>query len=284
LPRDTVRGKVLKAAICPGDSNTFIDNSDTILKSYKWKFVHYSKKLGKVVTDTLTSGNKTVSKMFNDPGVYRVSHYADYNGSHPRPWCPTVMGDLFFTVDSVIADFDIDSSGKPDFVFTRKDINGVEWRWGFGHQNDIVNSMPHDFIENLKSTDKDVHWSYDSSGRYWACLIVKNATGCSDTICKEVVVDLFVYLANVFTPNADGKNDFFKVPIQGHDLFEIRIFNRWGERVFYSEDSKKHWNGKVNNDGADAPSGTYFYQLDYKFKSKTKINHVSGSVNLIRTP
>lgn len=283
LPRDTVRGKVLKASICPGDSNTFIDNSDTILKSYKWKFVHYSKKLGKVVTDTLTTGNKSVSKMFTDPGVYRVSHYADYNGAHPKPWCPTVMGDLFFTVDSVIADFDIDSSNKPEFVFTRKDLNGVEWRWGFGHQNDIANSLPRDFIENIKSTDKDVRWSYDSSGRYWACLIVKNATGCSDTICKEVVVDLFVYLANVFTPNADGKNDFFKVPIQGHDLFEIRIFNRWGERIFFSEDSKKHWNGKVNNDGADAPSGTYFYQLDYKFKSKSKINHVSGSVNLIRT-
>jgi gliding motility-associated-like protein len=196
------------------------------------------------------------------------------------------MADMFFTVDSVIADFDIDSSGKPDFVFTRKDVNGVEWRWGFGHQNDIVNSMPRDFIENLKSTDKDVRWSYDSSGRYWACLIVKNATGCEDTICKEVVVDLFVYLANVFTPNisgsGDGKNDKFRVPIQGQDLFEIRIFNRWGERVFFSEDSKVQWNGKVNNDGADCPSGTYFYQLEYRFKGKDKINHVNGSVNLIR--
>jgi gliding motility-associated-like protein len=286
LPRDSVRGKVLKPSICPGDSNTFVDNSDTTFATYKWRFVHYSRKLGKVVVDTLTTGNKTISKIFTDPGVYRVTHLVEYKSSRPRPYCPTVMADMFFTVDSVIADFDIDSSGKPDFVFTRKDVNGVEWRWGFGHQNDIVNSLPNLFIENIKSNDKSVKWSYDSSGRYWACLIVKNATGCEDTICKEVVVDLFVYLANVFTPNisgsGDGKNDKFRVPIQGHDLFEIRIFNRWGERVFFSEDSKVQWNGKVNNDGADCPSGTYFYQLEYRFKGKDKINHVNGSVNLIR--
>jgi gliding motility-associated-like protein len=114
-------------------------------------------------------------------------------------------------------------------------------------------------------------------------LIAKNSTGCEDTICKPVTVDLFVYLANVFTPgNQDGKNDYFDVPLQGQDHFEIRIFNRWGERVFKSEDPKVKWNGQINNDGPDAPSGTYFYQMEYRFKGKEKINRVNGSVNLIR--
>jgi len=134
----------------------------------------------------------------------------------------------------------------------------------------------------LKSTEKTVTYSYDSTGRYGVCLIARNATGCEDTICKEVIVDIFVYLANVFTPSGDGKNDVYKVPIQGHELFEIRIFNRWGERVFYSEDAKLQWNGKVNNDGADCPSGTYFYQMKYKFKGKPDVHTYNGSVNLIR--
>ena len=96
-------------------------------------------------------------------------------------------------------------------------------------------------------------------------------------------MDLFVYLANVFTPgDNNGKNDTYRVPIQGQDLFEIRIFNRWGERVFYSEDPKVQWNGRVNNDGPEVPSGTYFYQVTYRFKGKDKINKVNGSVNLIR--
>ncbi len=282
LPRDSVRGQILKAAICPGDSNTFIDNSDTILKVYKWKFEHYSTAQGQWVTDTVTTNLTQYTKTFTDPGVYRVLHYAEYDPSHPRPWCPTEMDTLTFLVDSVYSDFDIDSASKPDFTFTRTDVNGVEWRWGFGHTHDITKQLPNDFIENLKSDEVKVKWSYDSSNTYWVCLITKNSTGCEDTICKPVVVDLFIYLANVFTPGEDGLNDTYRVPIQGQDLFEIRIFNRWGERVFFSEDPKKQWNGKINNDGPDAPSGTYFYQLQYRFKGKDKINYVNGSVNLLR--
>jgi gliding motility-associated-like protein len=195
------------------------------------------------------------------------------------------MAPLTFTVDSVIANFDIDSTNKPDYTFTRTDVNGTEWRWGFVHFNGDMNlqtELPRDFKQNSNSTNKTVEWSYDSSGRYWVCLIAKNASGCSDTICKPVNIDLFINLSNVFTPSGDGLNDEFRVPLQGQDVYEIRIFNRWGERVFFSEDPKVSWNGKVNNDGPDAPSGTYFYQLEYRFKGKEKVNRVNGTVNLIR--
>jgi gliding motility-associated-like protein len=279
LPRDSVRGLIVKPMICIGDSNTFVDLSDTVFKSYKWRFENLSN--GQV--DTITVTDSIYTRQFWSPGVYRVTHLAEYDPQRPNPWCPTIMADMFFTVDSVIADFSIDSSGKPDFSFTRTDINGTQWRWGFGHQNDITQTLPNVFIENLKSGDKTVQWSYDSSNVYYVCLEVTNATGCKDTICKPVVVDLFVYLANVFTPgDNNGKNDTYRVPIQGQDLFEIRIFNRWGERVFYSEDPKVQWNGRVNNDGPEVPSGTYFYQVTYRFKGKDKINKVNGSVNLIR--
>jgi len=285
LPRDSVRGYIEKPVICPGDSNVFVDQSDTILKSYKWKFEHYSVEEGKWVVDTVTTGNQRYARTFGDPGVYRVSHFADYDPNHPRPWCPSLMDTLTFTVDSVVANFDIDSTLKPDFTFSRTDINGTEWRWGFVHfpeEMDMSTMLPIQFKENLKSDKQKVKWSYDSSGVYWVCLIATNASGCSDTLCKPVNIDLFINLANVFTPGGDGFNDQFRVPIQGHDVYEIRIFNRWGERVFYSEDSKVHWNGKINNDGPDAPSGTYFYQLQYRFKGKEKINRVNGTVNLIR--
>ena len=285
LPRDSVRGYIEKMAICPGDSNVFIDQSDTILKSYKWKFEHYSTAAGQWVTDTVTTGSQRYARVFKDPGVYRVTHYADYDQNHPRPWCPTLMEPLTFTVDSVVANFDIDSTNKPDYTFTRTDINGTEWRWGFVHFNgdmDLQSELPREFKQNSNSNNQKVEWSYDSSGTYWVCLIAKNATGCEDTLCKPVNIDLFINLANVFTPGGDGYNDQFRVPLQGQDVYEIRIFNRWGERVFFSEDPKVSWNGKINNDGPDAPSGTYFYQMQYRFKGKEKINRVNGTVNLIR--
>ena len=126
--------------------------------------------------------------------------------------------------------------------------------------------------------------SYDSSGVYWVCLIARNSTGCEDTICKPVEVNLFIFLANVFTPgDPDGKNDTYRVPIQGQDVFELKVFNRWGEKVFSSEDPKRQWDGTVNNKGPQCPEGTYFYQLKYRFKGKEKVEVISGSINLIRT-
>lgn len=279
LPRDTVRGTVSKSAICPGDTITFIDNSDTILKSYKWVFQNLS--TGN--KDSITVTNKSFTKSFSVPGNYLVTHFSDYDPQHPQPWCPTEPIPGKFLVDSISADFKIDSSNIPDFCFERQDTNGVSFRWGFGHSNDITVGPLFDFFESTKSSNKRVCTTYDSSGVYWVCFIARNGTGCEDTICKPVTVSLYLFLANVFTPGtADGKNDTYRVPIQGQDVFEIKIFNRWGERVFESDDPKRQWNGSVNNSGPDCPEGTYFYQLKFRFKGKEKVEVISGSINLIR--
>lgn len=279
LKRDTVRGSISKAAICPGDTITFTDFSDTILKSYKWTFQNMS--TGN--RDSITVNTKSMTRSFTVPGNYTAWHTSDYDPSHPRPWCPTEPVQFNFLVDSIKADFDIDSSQVPTFCFTRKDVNGVEFRWGFGHSNDITIGPLVQFLQDKKTNDKKVCTSYDSSGVYWVCFIAKNATGCEDTICKPVSVNLFIFMANVFTPGkADGKNDTYRVPIQGQDVFELKIFNRWGERVFYTEDPKIQWDGTVNNKGPECPEGTYFYQLKYRFKGKEKVSVASGSINLIR--
>ena len=82
--------------------------------------------------------------------------------------------------------------------------------------------------------------------------------------------------------NNDGKNDVFRFPIKGNDQFEVNIFNRWNERVFHTEDPDVHWNGQVNNTGAEVPDGTYFYVLTVKFLNEDEAKVISGSVNVIR--
>ncbi len=278
LPRDTVRGFLLKKAICIGDSNTFIDNSDTVFKSYRWKFHNLS--TGQI--DTVTTSSKSISWRFTQAGNIRVSHFGDYNPNRPRPWCPTEVADMFFLVDSVVSDFTIDSSKTPDYTYTRTDINGTKWRWGFKHQNNIkLTKEP--LNVDFEGNDKIVKTSYSGTDTFWVCLEVTNPTGCKDTICKPVYVNQFIYLANVFTPgDENGKNDVFRVPIAGQSMFDLKIYNRFGERVFKTTDPGISWNGRVNNHGPEVPSGTYFYQLTYQFKGKPKVNKVNGSVNLIR--
>jgi gliding motility-associated-like protein len=74
-----------------------------------------------------------------------------------------------------------------------------------------------------------------------------------DTVRVEVLLDCDLDVPNVFTPNADGYNDFFTIDANGISKFSIVIYNRWGSVVFKSEDINNSW------DGNNVTDGTYFY-------------------------
>ena len=69
-------------------------------------------------------------------------------------------------------------------------------------------------------------------------------------------------MPNVFTPNGDGKNDVFEIEYQNIWEFEIRIYNRWGTRVYRSSDLEKPWNGMIK--GQEAIEGVYFWEIIYE--------------------
>ncbi len=109
-------------------------------------------------------------------------------------------------------------------------------------------------------------WQDGSTGRTFK---IKNAGNYSVTVSnncgsttKNVVVTeqpCTVYFPNAFTPNNDGKNDFFKaLNTAGITEFELYIYNRWGEIIFYTNDKNKGWDGtyKANIQ----PTGVYIFQ------------------------
>ncbi|WP_143097909.1 gliding motility-associated C-terminal domain-containing protein [Chitinophaga sp. CF118] len=86
---------------------------------------------------------------------------------------------------------------------------------------------------------------------------------------------------NAFTPNGDGHNDTFKPIVQGpmYD-YDLRIYNRWGEMIFISKDSKTGWNGKYQ--GRLVENGTYVWMLSYKKLMGGSVNVVKGEITVIR--
>ncbi len=68
-----------------------------------------------------------------------------------------------------------------------------------------------------------------------------------------------MYLPNSFTPNGDGINDVFRASSNGISQFEMRIFNRWGELIFESNNPEVGWDGKYQN--LPAPSGVYVREI-----------------------
>jgi len=71
----------------------------------------------------------------------------------------------------------------------------------------------------------------------------------------------YYVLPNTFTPNGDGQNDLFHPfkPYRFVPKIEMKIFNRWGEEVFKTEDPDINWNGKENNTGKECTEGVYVY-------------------------
>ncbi|WP_310589090.1 SdrD B-like domain-containing protein [Fibrella forsythiae] len=74
-----------------------------------------------------------------------------------------------------------------------------------------------------------------------------------------------VFIPEGFSPNGDGINDTFVITGTLGVTVSLEIFNRWGHRVYYSEDYKNDWDGKPNtgtqvgNTSNGLPDGTYFY-------------------------
>jgi gliding motility-associated-like protein len=88
------------------------------------------------------------------------------------------------------------------------------------------------------------------------------------------------FIPNAFSPNNDSKNDLFKPIINcSHSEYSIKIFNKWGEMIFYSTNINSNWDGKYKN--AICEMGTYMYLIEYKAKNKD-LQRIKGDVTLIR--
>ena len=118
---------------------------------------------------------------------------------------------------------------------------------------------------------------------------VGNESAKTNRICID---DCPLYdLPNTFTPNGDGQNDYF-MPIRPYRFItriEIKIFNRWGEKLFETTDPDIKWDGRDQQSGKDVSEGVYFYAGYYYEKSiggeiKKTLPHKSGGgfIHLIR--
>jgi gliding motility-associated-like protein len=158
-------------------------------------------------------------------------------------------------------------------TFTNTSTNATSYLWLFGDGW-------------VDSTRNPTHL-YIDSGKFTVTLIIFN----NDSICRlkpdtstfDFITTNFcnIYIPNVFSPNNDGKNDLFHIVAEGYSNYNLIIYNRWGEKVFTSTDVNILWNGKLNNTGADAPDGTYYYILNANDPAGKKYS-THGYLSLIR--
>jgi len=107
--------------------------------------------------------------------------------------------------------------------------------------------------------------------------------GCYTKETVRVTKDCYIDIPNAFTPNGDGNNDYFlprKLLSKGVTGFKMDIYNRWGEKIFTTNNPiGRGWDGRFN--GKPQPQGVYVYLIDVVYKNG-KGEHYQGNVTLIR--
>jgi len=118
----------------------------------------------------------------------------------------------------------------------------------------------------------------DTDATVWVKVDNNGCSGYDSVFFKNHCVML---LPSAFSPNGDGKNDFFRPLGSTIQDFDFIIFNRWGEQVFSKNSGDIHdgWDGTF--DGKPQPVGVYVYYLTGKFISGETFS-LHGSVTLIR--
>ena len=159
------------------------------------------------------------------------------------------------------------SIGDPTAYFQDLSSSAFSWSWNFGDGNSSILQNP--------------SHAYPDTGSYCITLTVQDAGGnCIDSItkCLKVEAPPTFYIPNAFTPNSDGMNEMFLGMGTYIKEFEMLVFDRWGNKIFQSNDIHRGWNGKVKNTGDLIQEDVYVWKvklIDYQEKEHLFLGHVS---------
>ena len=121
-------------------------------------------------------------------------------------------------------------------------------------------------------------------------MTVTNACGSSSdlVVVEDEYCGCNVWVPNAFTPDSDGLNDGFQIVSSCEwDSFEFTVFNRWGERVWFTDDPDDPWSGGTTllGDGNHfVPPGQYAYRVRFQYTDDGVLytEDKSGRIAIIR--
>ncbi len=216
-----------------------------------------------------TSNLENPTNIYYEPGLFDVSLIAT---SH--------TGCL--SSDTLLIENQILVNPKPELEYI---VNPLE-TYFINHQiiaEDLSSAPIHefDFGDGNTYTDSIVSHTYDEPGRYIFDYLVINEFNCSNSEEQKIWIkpDFLFFPPNAFTPNGDGLNDNFLIKVDGIKEFNLKLFNRWGEIIFSSNNWTNGWNGKYKS--KDAPVGVYSWKVKLMTIDHNNYEQV-GKVNLIR--
>ena len=220
-----------------------------------------------------TSTEETPAHLYPNPGQYTVTLQIRTEEGCVDTLSLTKIG-LVVVHPSPVAQFTIDK--------TKMDICNATVRFTDQSQGALTYQYIFDDAE-AGTTEQNPTYTYTTDGTHNPILIAYNEFGCSDTALRSLYVEPFpIYIPNTFTPDGNEFNNSFNAVLALDPLeWEMRIFNRWGEEVFKTNDPEDYWDGQYS--GFPVPDGIYAYKVKYvPCGANQDPVTITGHVNLLR--
>jgi len=223
------------------------------------EFTNHSKITnGNIASQNWTFGDKTFSNQINPLKMYSSANDFDVTLENISDFG---CRDTIFKPKYAI----VYPKPKADFDYEKlPTINQDESRMQLNDKSSVfVNEFTWSINNNFESKNQNPLVLLRDTGKFIFGLVVKSDKGCLDTIQKiigPVYPDFFFYLPNAFSPNNDLFNPEFKgIGTKFIYKFKMEIYNRWGEKVFESNDISKGWDG--NYLGKPCMEGNYLVKV-----------------------
>lgn len=223
--------------------------------------------------DGTSSSVKNPVHVYEQPGSYTVTLMVKNAGCMDTLQKPNIITVYPFAKALLNVDKQVVYETNPSITFSDNSVNAQKCILNFGDGT------------SYNGCDFSVEHLYKENKTYCAVLIASNDHACADTteVCIEVKPETTFYVPNSFTLNDDGKNEIFKA--YGTNIVEFRmwIFNRWGEKIFESNDLNIGWNGRFNNNLLLAPvqQDVYVCRIIYK-DMRSKEHYYYGTVTVVK--
>jgi gliding motility-associated-like protein len=252
-----------------GAESPFVDQTHETYE-YRWDF-----------GDGTTGKGRFPAHVYDSAGTYYVSMEATGEGGSD------VATDTIVVYKVPDVDFDVDPKlvMLPDQVmhgFNFTD-HATDYTWDFGDGATSGRKNPEHIYEELGT--------YDVVLTAWA---EHHGHTCIDSLRKEELVKVegkgFIKFPDAFTPSRSGpsegywdpedtSNDIFHPVGEGVMEYTLEIFNKWGERLFISNDFRVGWDGYF--EGELLPQDVYIYKAEGTYSNGTTFEKM-GNVTLLR--
>lgn len=230
---------------------------------------------GNYSNQTIDSGDVAMIT-YNKPGTYTLEVI---NTSIYGCVYDTVLVDFLTVYPDPIARFAL--GGNPGTIFettmTGQDLSTddvISWKWSSPNSTPSYSDLQYPKFKFPEGIE----------GKYPVTLIVETQEGCKDTVTNDAIIEnvILFYVPNTFTPDGDEFNQSWKFVMKGGDNygFNLKVFNRWGEMVWETNNPEIGWDGTFN--GKPVQQGMYSWRASIKHRGDDGKEEFNGHVNIIR--